>query len=482
MSLSIEPTYSSLPDPFTHDDLTGYVEATAFNLTGTVGTSDIQDGAVTAAKSTPGAYWYAAGTLSGGVYTVTLNPALASLATGSTIIFKADAANTGAVNVNVNSLGSKDLLKPNGAELDAGDIAAGAIVTAQYNGTAWQIASIKSKPDRIYGGTATGTADAVTLTLTPSTLTLAELTGTEIEFTTSGANTSTVTLQVNALTAKAVTRVGTVALTAGELRAGQVVRVVYDGTQFQLVTPTYTSTNASVTGMERGLKVKRTTSARVTIQADEIAVKDSSGNVAILSTVSTYADMGTSGALGLDTGAEASNTWYYIWLIYNATSGTPAGLFSTSATSPTLPTGYTYKARLGIVRNDGSSDFVKFSQAGRKIWTEAKLAYGPAASPTVVTVTVLNDYIPALATEVFGVIGITENFDLQVVMYDDGNTDGVQCFNVQSTGVAYTAMSAAGFYASAAFDLPISGTASSVVWSTYQSKNYEIHITGYVMP
>ena len=56
----------------------------------------------------------------------------------------------------------------------------------------------------------------------------------------------------------------------------------------------------------------------------------------------------TSGANGLDTGSIANSTWYSVWVIYNGT--TTAGLLSTSATTPTLPSGYTYKARVGWVR------------------------------------------------------------------------------------------------------------------------------------
>lgn len=68
-----------------------------------------------------------------------------------------------------------------------------------------------------------------------------------------------------------------------------------------------------------------------------------------------------SGANGLDTGSESSNTWYYLWLIYNLTSDTVAGLLSLSASSPTMPSGYTKKRLIGSVRNSASSAFVNFS-------------------------------------------------------------------------------------------------------------------------
>ena len=62
----------------------------------------------------------------------------------------------------------------------------------------------------------------------------------------------------------------------------------------------------------------------------------------------------------LDTGSEADDTWYYIW-VCSGSSGTKA-LFSASSSSPTLPSGYdTYKRRLRVaVRNDSSGDFLDF--------------------------------------------------------------------------------------------------------------------------
>jgi hypothetical protein len=78
-------------------------------------------------------------------------------------------------------------------------------------------------------------------------------------------------------------------------------------------------------------------------------------------------DITQSGANGLDTGSEAANTWYFIWLIYNPTTGTLAGLLSTSNSSPTMPSGYTEKRRIGAVRNDSSSNLLRFVQFGRKV-------------------------------------------------------------------------------------------------------------------
>jgi len=76
-------------------------------------------------------------------------------------------------------------------------------------------------------GTDTITASA---TFSPS----AYAAGQVFRFIAAGANAGAVTLNINSLGAKAVTKNGTVALTATDIISGAVVVVVYDGTRFQI--------------------------------------------------------------------------------------------------------------------------------------------------------------------------------------------------------------------------------------------------------
>lgn len=57
------------------------------------------------------------------------------------------------------------------------------------------------------------------------------------------------------------------------------------------------------------------------------------------------------GANGIDTGAWAIDTWYALYLICNDDASLVAPLASLSATSPTMPSGYTRKRRIGWVRS-----------------------------------------------------------------------------------------------------------------------------------
>jgi hypothetical protein len=75
-------------------------------------------------------------------------------------------------------------------------------------------------------------------------------------------------------------------------------------------------------------------------------------------------DCTTTGANGLDTGALAASTWYYMFAIGKRDGSAQAALASTSASTPTLPSGYAYKRRIGAFKTDASSHILAFSQVG----------------------------------------------------------------------------------------------------------------------
>lgn len=102
---------------------------------------------------------------------------------------------------------------------------------------------------------------------------------------------------------------------------------------------------------------------KIDIQVGECA--DSETQYQMESSAVITVDLTQSGANGLDDGSESASTWYYVWLIYNPSTGVTAGLFSTSSTSPVMPSGYTRKRRIGSVLNDESSDFLSFVQIGK---------------------------------------------------------------------------------------------------------------------
>lgn len=67
---------------------------------------------------------------------------------------------------------------------------------------------------------------------------------------------------------------------------------------------------------------------------------------------------------GLDTGSVGNSTLYAVWLIKRSDTGVVDALFSTSFTSPTMPTNYDYKRLIGAVKTDGSANIIAFTQVG----------------------------------------------------------------------------------------------------------------------
>jgi hypothetical protein len=91
----------------------------------------------------------------------------------------------------------------------------------------------------------TGT-DTVLGTMSP-TLT-AYAAGQLFYFVAGGANTGAVTLNVDGLGAKAITRDGSTALAAGDINSGEIVVVIYDGTRFQMINAANSFGNTTING------------------------------------------------------------------------------------------------------------------------------------------------------------------------------------------------------------------------------------------
>lgn len=143
--------------------------------------------------------------------------------------------------------------------------------------------------------------------------------------------------------------------------------------------------------------IANATASTAVFTADELTLRNTSNGTILNTTVSVTPDLTASGANGLDTGGEASSTWYYLWVIYNPTTTTTAGLWSLSTTAPTMPAGYTYKALVSAAYNDGSSNLVSAYQRGNKVFwrgIQNALTNGAATSETAVTIT---SFVPAIA-------------------------------------------------------------------------------------
>lgn len=285
--------------------------------------------------------------------------------------------------------------------------------------------------------TVAGTADVITLTAAENIAAYANRQ--MLRFIAAATNTTAVTLNVNAIGAKAIRKIsgGTdVALAAGDLVAGETYLVVYRSaanaaagawvllgaaavaaastaqagivelaTNAETIAPPVGSTlvpTISTLYYSPGTLYGLTLSNNVSDATNDIDIAvgaarsdDATENMNLLSALTKRLDanwvVGTNQG-GLDTGAIA-NGWYAVWLIKRPDTGVVDVLFSASFSSPTMPTNYTLKRYIGAI-NRSSAVIRPFRQVmgnlfiwGSVIKDIDSVSYG-SGSRTLATLTV----------------------------------------------------------------------------------------------
>lgn len=180
---------------------------------------------------------YVASTSSANTYTATLTPAPSAYAAGQFITVKFTNHNTGAATINFNSLGAKSIKRQDGSALNAYDIVDSMVAILIYDGTNFILAngflgySLQNESHNY----AASTTAANTYTTTLDPVPLAYTTGMRISIKFTNANTGAATINCNSLGAKSITLQDGTALAGGEMAAGGIADLRYDGTNFQLM-------------------------------------------------------------------------------------------------------------------------------------------------------------------------------------------------------------------------------------------------------
>jgi len=118
-----------------------------------------------------------------------------------------------------------------------------------------------------------GVSGTDTLTATTSPVTAAYASGQRYVLIPTGNNTTAVTIDINSLGPKALTKQGATALVAGDLITGVVYYITYDGTRFQVLNPSTLSTSST----QGGSMINGALSTTVSSNALTVAIKTSSG-------------------------------------------------------------------------------------------------------------------------------------------------------------------------------------------------------------
>lgn len=290
-----------------------------------------------------------------GTDTITASCAqISTFAAGQMFAFVSAGSNaTTTVTLNINSLGAKSILRPGGGAMAVGDIPASGVVFVGYNGTNFEHLNSRHA----------STADSATSNAVDAAYFMALLTGNPLlQFDTNDYIWYDRTNNKMGFSVGGTDRL-TVDATGGPQRStdastsnGLVRKSQMDAADAKLALGGFRALVVSATG----------TSSSISVGADALLLLDGSGG-AVLATPSLTINSAASGVNGLDTGSLAANTWYSVWVIHDGTN--TAGLLSLSASAPTMPGGYTYKARVGWIRTDstGNKYPLGFTQSGRRV-------------------------------------------------------------------------------------------------------------------
>jgi len=145
---------------------------------------------------------------------------------------------------------------------------------------------------------------------------------------------------------------------------------------------------------------------------------------------------------GLDTGV-ISNGTYQVWLIQRSDTGVVDALFSASPTSPTMPTNYDRKRRIGAILRE-SAAIVGFRQVGNTFRRVAKIDRSStgALADTLLTISVPSSIVvePIMTNNLS--LGATSNVSNQI---GNGDAGAIQFTFQQTTGIDATTITSGTF-------------------------------------
>lgn len=236
-----------------------------------------------------------------------------------------------------------------------------------------QRASLLDEMFAILGGaapipcTATGTN---AITLTPNTneyLPAAYANFQPVIFAAAASSSGSVTIRLGALAFVKLFMPSGLQAGSGDITSGALIIASFNSALdsgnggFQVFNATTPSVIQPVMGTFKNLVITNggTPDTQVAVTADEVMLENAAGGTAKVgsfgSPISLTISTGSSGVNGLDTGSMANNTFYSVWVIYNGTTASGMISLQASANAVTMPSGYTYRARVGWVRTGAAS-------------------------------------------------------------------------------------------------------------------------------
>lgn len=179
--------------------------------------------------------------------------------------------------------------------------------------------------------------------------------------------------------------------------------------------------NKSLNGGVSDLRARRTGTFTAAVSVAEIVFSAGDISVRFTGPPEAEVDLNETGIGGLDTGTLLSNTWYHLWLVSDGSQF--AAVASLSQSSPTLPSGWDNKARVGAIRyrTSGAGGILPFLQMGSRVWTEHQIVFTDISGVVSFTSLDISAFVPSTAIVARGVVGSSS-----------GSTTGVNWVNIAS--------------------------------------------------
>lgn len=356
--------------------------------------------------------------------TLTPSPAIGAYVAGQRFSWIASGANTTATTVNVSGLGAKSLTKNGTRDLVAGDIPSGSLVIATYDGTRFQLV-FSNRTEAIVS-----VASASTVNLSAINGYFADITGTTT-ITSFGTETAGISYWARFNGVLTLTHNATSLILPGAANistaSGDIARFTSLGSGNWACTSYQKSNGTSI--VVQGLPNNYLTGLTMSTAGSSTTMSIASGQAmdsgnAVLMTLGSSINKTTgswavgSGNGGLDTGTISNSTWYHIYLIRRPDTGVVDALISLSASSPTMPTNYTQKRRIGslFVQSGGFWDL--FYQTGDDFYWNIPALDLSTTSPST-TRTLITMSVPlGIKVKILMNINVTDsNFDGNGIVY-----------------------------------------------------------------
>lgn len=212
--------------------------------------------------------------------------------------------------------------------------------------------------------------------------------------------------KINALAEKNIITSGGSNLVASQLTNGQLLEVIYDGTDF--ITYTYTQQDEVEELLRVWPPLQYVSTTSVQLIFPELVSRTNANGEKLSVLANTYSiDFSAAGAVNqLDTGSIAADSWYWIYAIKNTTSGDVQFMASLNTSAPTLPSGYTesYRTPFAVKTKAGAAEIQPFAMLNGKghlecQWTSTRTDQVMFTNIDATEVTVdVSDYIPTSLT------------------------------------------------------------------------------------